>query len=111
MLKSGFTEAENDKNTRMLAEAKVDAESLLAAIQAALEQDGDLLNAQEKEEIKAKIDALQANIHAGAGNTSAEDIRKATEALNAATEDFAAKRMDASVSRALAGKSLENLKL
>jgi molecular chaperone HscA len=111
MLKSGFTEAENDKNTRMLAEAKVDAESLLAAIQAALEQDGDLLNAQEKEEIKAKIDALQANIHAGAGDVSAEEIREATEALNAATEDFAAKRMDASVSRALAGKNLDSLEI
>jgi molecular chaperone HscA len=111
MLKSGFSEAENDKSARMLAEAKVDAESLLAAIQAALEQDGHLLNNLEKEQIKSKITALQANIHAGHRAGLADAIREATEALNTATEDFAAKRMDASVSRALAGKNLEQLDL
>jgi molecular chaperone HscA len=107
MLQSSFGAAESDKNARLLAEAKVDAESLLAAIKAALEHDGNLLNNQEKEQIKAKIDALQANIHAGAGDA----IREATEALNTATEDFAAKRMDASVSRALAGKNIDTVNL
>ncbi len=111
MLQSSFGAAESDKNARLLAEAKVDAESLLAAIKAALEQDGHLLNRLEKEQIKAKIDALEANIHGGVGDASAEDIRKATEALNAATEDFAAKRMDASVSRALAGKNIDAVNL
>jgi molecular chaperone HscA len=111
MLQSSFGAAESDKNARLLAEAKVDAESLLAAIKAALEQDGHLLNNQENEQIKAKLNALEANIHAGYGDSSAEDIREATEALNTATEDFAAKRMDASVSRALAGKSLDSLEI
>jgi molecular chaperone HscA len=107
MLQSSFGAAESDKYARLLAEAKVDATSLLAAIEAAMQQDGHLLNNQEKEQIKAKIDALQTNIHAGAGDA----IREATEALNAATEDFAAKRMDASVSRALAGKNLDEINL
>lgn len=107
MLKSSFSEAENDKNARLLAEAKVDAESLLAAINMALEQDGSLLNAKEKQKIISQMDALQANIHGGVGDA----IRKATEVLNAATEDFAAKRMDASVSRALAGKNLNSLEI
>lgn len=111
MLKSGFSAAEADKQARALAEAKVDAESLLEAIKNALKQDGDLLNNQEKQQIKAKIDALEGNIHAGAGNASSDAIIKATEALNAATEDFAARRMDASVSRALAGKNLDSLEI
>jgi len=105
MLQSGFGAAETDKQARALAEAKVDAESLLAAIQAALEQDGGLLSSKEKQQIKAKMDALRTNIHAGNGDA----IREATEALNTATEDFAAKRMDASVSRVLAGKELNTL--
>jgi molecular chaperone HscA len=107
MLQSSFGAAESDKNARLLAEAKVDAESLLAAIKAALKQDGHLLNNIENEQIKAKINALESNIHAGSGDA----IRKATEALNTATEDFAAKRMDASVSRALAGKNIDTVNL
>ena len=107
MLKAGFESADTDKNTRMLNEAIVDAQSLIAAINAALQQDGNLLNAAEIQLINTKIEALQANIHAGAGDA----IRDATEALNTATETFAGKRMDASVTRALAGKNLENLNL
>jgi molecular chaperone HscA len=36
-------------------------------------------------------------------------IRAATDALNLASADFAARRMDASIKRALAGRSLETL--
>jgi molecular chaperone HscA len=111
MLKSGFSAAEADKQARALAEAKVDAESLLEAIKNALQQDGHLLSLNEIKTIREKIDALQANIHAGAGDANSNAIIRATEALNAATENFAARRMDASVSRALAGKNLENLNL
>lgn len=120
MLKSGFSSAEADKQARALAEAKVDAESLLEAIKNALEKDGDLLNKQEKQQIKAKIDALtnltqQANISAGTtpdlSVANSDAIIKATEALNAATEEFAARRMDAGVSRALAGKKLDSLEI
>ena len=110
MLKVGFESAETDKNARMLNEAIVDAQGLIAAIEAALQQDSNLLNVIEIQEIRLKIDALQATVsqtngHAGASGA----IKTATEALNIATEDFAAKRMDASVSRALAGKSVEDL--
>ncbi len=111
MLKSGFSGADADKQARALAEAKVDAQSLLEAIKNALEKDGHLLNNQEKQQIKAKIDALQANIHAGAGDANSGAIIEATEALNTATEDFAARRMDIGVSRALAGKNLDSLEI
>jgi molecular chaperone HscA len=111
MLKSGFGAAEADKEARALAEAKVDAESLLLAIKAALEQDGDLLNNAEKEQINAKIGALQTSIHAAPRAGLVDEIHTSTEALNTATEDFAARRMDASVSRALAGKNLDSLEI
>ena len=111
MLQSGFGAAEADKEARALAEVKVDAESLLLAIKAALEQDGDLLNNPEKEQIKAKIDALEGNIYAAPRAGLADEIHTLTEELNTTTEDFAAKRMDKSIRRALAGKNLENLTL
>lgn len=107
MLKSSFEAAETDKQARALAEAKVEAESLLSAIEVALNKDGDLLNSQEKQQIKDKIDALQANIHQGDSHA----IHEATEALNTVTEDFAAKRMDVSVNRALSGKNIDAVNL
>ena len=107
MLKSGFGAAESDKNARMLNEAKVDALSLTLAIKAALQQDAHLLSAAELQSIQTQLAAFE-QLTLG---DDAHAIHQATEALNAATEDFAAKRMDASVSRALAGKNLENLNL
>jgi molecular chaperone HscA len=116
MLQSGFGAAEADKQARALQEAKVDAESLLLATKAALAQDGDLLNAEEKAEINAKMDALtnltlEANIHAPSRAGLADEIHAETEALNRATEAFAAKRMDKSVNLALAGQDLNTLEI
>ena len=107
MLKSSFGAAESDKQARMLNEAKVDATSLMQAIKAALQQDAHLLSAAELQTIQTQLAAFEQLMQ----GDDAHAIHQATEALNVATEDFAAKRMDASVSRALAGKNLENLNL
>jgi molecular chaperone HscA len=107
MLKSSFGAAESDKQARMLNEAKVDALSLTLAIKAALQQDAHLLSAVEVQSIQTQLAAFELLTQ----GDDAHAIHQATEALNAATEDFAARRMDASVSRALAGKNLENLNL
>jgi molecular chaperone HscA len=107
MLKAGFESAATDKETRMLNEAIVDAQSLLAAIEIALQQDGDLIDKNEVKSIREKIDALKANIHAG----HRASIKDATENLNTATENFAAKRMDKSITRALTGKQINTLEL
>ena len=107
MLQSSFGAAETDKNARMLGEAKVEAQSLIFAIQAALQQDSHLLNETERKGIEAQLHALE---HLKQGQ-DADVIHQATEFLNVATEAFAAKRMDASVSRALAGKNLDSLEI
>ena len=107
MLQSSFGAAETDKNARILGEAKVEAQSLILAIQAALQQDSHLLNETEQEAIEAQLHALEQLIQGPDANA----IHQATETLNVATEAFAAKRMDASVSRALAGKNLDSLEI
>ena len=107
MLQSSFGAAESDKNARMLNEAKVDGLSLTQAIKAALQQDAHLLNAAELQAIQTQLAAFEQLMQ----GDDAHAIHQATEALNTATEAFAAKRMDVSVSRALTGKNLENLNL
>src|SRR3989338_3045361 len=108
MLQTSFSSAENDKQARALREAQVDAERLLEAITAALAKDGNtLLSKQECKAIEAQMDALRALFKAGDSHA----IHAATEALNHATEDFAARRMDASVKQAFAGQNLNSLKI
>jgi molecular chaperone HscA len=107
MLKSSFGAAEEDKKARALREAIVDAERLIEAIAAALIQDGNLLNEIERTAIETQIQSL---IEVCRSEDSSA-IHKAVDALNVATETFAAKRMDASVRKALAGQALDKLKL
>lgn len=107
MLKSSFGAAEQDKKARALREAIVDAERLIEAISAALAQDSRLLNTEEINAINAQMQQLK---KLTAGNNS-DEIHKAVEALNHATESFAAKRMDASVKHAFAGQDLNKLEL
>ena len=108
MLQSSFNAAESDKQARALREAIVDAERLIEAIQMALTQDGEqLLSAPEQQAIQANIQALQVLCQ----GQDSQAIHQASEALNHATETFAARRMDASVKQALAGQDLNSLEL
>ncbi len=107
MLKSSFGAAEQDKEARALREAIVDAERLMEAINAALAQDGHLLNANEKSAIESQVQALKTTSQ----GTDKDSIIEAVEALNHATENFAGRRMDASVKQAFAGQDLNKLEL
>lgn len=105
MLESSFAAAETDKSARMLAEAKVDATGLINAVKTALSQDAHLLNETEHSDITTAITTLDKAINA----EDKDAIVEATDVLNKATEHFAAKRMDATVSRALSGKSIDEV--
>jgi molecular chaperone HscA len=106
MLKESFATAEADMKARALAEAKVEAQRMVLATQSALDADGALLSKEER----AHVDALMASLRAIAENsTEAEAIEAATEALAKGTEEFAARRMNDSIQKALAGKNVEAL--
>ena len=106
MLRDAFDHARDDLDARALAEARVDAERLLDAVRAALAADGEaLLSDAEREVIEARIVAL-AGAHVGSDRSA---IREATDALSTATDDFAARRMDASIRGALAGRRIESI--
>ena len=105
MLQDSLQHASDDMHARSLREAQVEAQALLDAIQAALESDADLLNADETATINAALAQLQQHI---AGTDSAA-LRSATEALNLATTDFAGRRMDKQINKALTGRKLTTL--
>lgn len=105
MLKEGMSNAGEDMAARARAEAQVEAEGLIAAVSAALALDSDLLEPSALAHIQALISKLQTNL----SSHTAEQIRAATTALAQATDDFAAKRMNRNIQRALTGQSVENL--
>jgi molecular chaperone HscA len=107
MLQTSFGTAKQDKEARALREAQVDAQRLIEAITAALEQDGNLLDAQGLTEINQPLEALKRLAQA----QDADAIVKAIDVLNEATQDFAAQRMDASIKQAFAGQDLNSLQL
>ncbi|MGZ8252020.1 MAG: Fe-S protein assembly chaperone HscA [Methylophilaceae bacterium] len=111
MLTSGISNAEHDKYMRALREAQVDARRLLDATEAAMAEDGhELLSKPEWNDIWEKIYELAEVILLGDAN-SLETLRKNTEALNAATDTFASRRMDASIRKALSGRQIESIEL
>ena len=105
MLKEGMNNAGEDMAARARAEAQVEAEGLIAAVSAALALDSDLLEPSALAHIQALISKLQTNL----SSHTAEQIRAATTALAQATDDFAAKRMNRNIQRALTDKKEENL--
>jgi molecular chaperone HscA len=105
MLKDSFDHAADDMAARSLAEARVEADAVANATSGALAADADLLAPPER----ARIDAALAAVRAARDGDDPAAVRSAVEALNAATSGFAARRMDRSVSRALAGRALDTL--
>ena len=104
MLQASFQYAKEDADARSLAEERVDAARLLEAVSAALAKDGDkLLNATERVEIEASLVSLKVSVI----SENHRVIKEAIAAVSKATENFAARRMDAGVAAALKGKTLD----
>jgi len=105
MLTDSMQHAQDDRDARKLAEARVEAEGICNATRAALGADGELLNFEER----AAINAAIINLCSCTQQSDAAAIVAATEALNAATSDFAARRMDKAVQKGLSGHKLDEI--
>jgi molecular chaperone HscA len=107
MLRESFEHARDDMHARALHEAQVDGARLLDATRSALAADGALLEPQERAAIERRMAALESAL----AGTDPRALRAGSDALNKATEEFAARRMDAGVRRVLAGRKIASLDL
>ncbi|MBT8146970.1 MAG: Hsp70 family protein, partial [Gammaproteobacteria bacterium] len=105
MLKASQEHASEDMKTRSLQEARIEAEQILDALAGALAADGDLLADREVEQIAVATRSLEAAL---SGEDSGE-IHELTEKLNTITAEFAARRMDKQISRALRGENISTV--
>jgi molecular chaperone HscA len=107
MLRDSFSYAGDDAFRRALREAQVEAQRLIEATQSALQADADLLSTLER----GHIDAAMTRLQNAMGGEDRRLIDQAMQTLSAATNEFAARRMNQSVQRALAGRNVNQLSL
>jgi molecular chaperone HscA len=114
MLQDSYTSASSDMQMRALREEQVEAERILLATQSALDSDIDLLAPDEQAAIAAQLQLVRDAV-AMSNDTAIESglrqnaVHDAVQALAHGTEEFAARRMDKSVRKALSGKSLDEI--
>jgi molecular chaperone HscA len=105
MIKDSMTNAAEDMQARMLKEQQVEALRVIESVQAALVADSHLLNSDEVAVIESLIKSL-------AQVSMAIDIKaieNALDKLSAGTDVFAERRMDNSISQALAGQAVDKI--
>lgn len=102
MLSDGMMHSDSDAQARSLREQQVELDQLLESIQAALKADGDLLAGVERQALDEK---LAAAVRARASDDT-DVVRAAVQELNAASGEFAGRRMDRSIRQALSGRSV-----
>ncbi|MDR2710968.1 MAG: Fe-S protein assembly chaperone HscA [Burkholderiales bacterium] len=105
MLEESLEHARDDMQARALAESQVEADQLMELTQHALAADGDLLNDAER----TAIDAALAELGQRRQGQALNALRLALAKANKATAEFAGRRMDRSVQKALTGKRVDSV--
>ncbi|EAU6884510.1 Fe-S protein assembly chaperone HscA [Salmonella enterica subsp. enterica serovar Fann] len=105
MIKDSMSFAEQDVKARMLAEQKVEAARVLESLTGALTADAALLSAAERQ----CIHDAAAHLSAVAQGDDVDAIEQAIKNVDKQTQEFAARRMDQSVRRALKGHSVDEV--
>ncbi|WP_430875963.1 Fe-S protein assembly chaperone HscA [Gilliamella sp. G0441] len=105
MIQDSINYAQQDKQTRMLAEQKVEAARVLESLQNALDKDADLLNEHQLNQILNAKHRLQAVSE----SDDIYEIEKQIKIVDNVTQDFAAKRMDRSIRQALTGHKVDDI--
>ena len=100
MIEDSFTYAEADVETRMLIEARNEADTVLTHAGRALRQGGELVTSTER----AAIEAAVASLRVARDSDDRDRIHEATTAVNRATEHLAEVMMDAALKGALGSK-------
>ncbi len=105
MIQDSMSFAGEDVKARMLAEQKVEAARVLESLQSALGSDAALLSAAERQ----VIDEAAAHLRVAAEGDDADAIEQAVKNIDKQTQEFAARRMDQSVRKALKGHSVDEV--
>jgi hypothetical protein len=104
MILDSFDHAETDFEARQLIEVRLEADTILTAVEKAPAHPA---WQQISGEEKARIEAARLHLEAIKPTGDLQSVRAATTALDLATRNFAEKMMDAAVSGAMRGKTMQ----
>lgn len=105
MLQDSIQSSTIDANIRVEREEVLGASQLYEAINSALQADSDLLSEEES----MNLQSLLTKLKDGIDSSNLEAIRKIQTEIAPLSDDFAARRMDRSIRKALAGKSIDSV--
>ncbi|SFB79440.1 Fe-S protein assembly chaperone HscA [Pseudoalteromonas denitrificans] len=106
MLKDSMSFAKEDMQARMLTEQQVEALRVIEAINASMAESKGLLTEIESVALTTEIEKL-AQLRETA--TKPDELKLGIEALDKASSDFASRRMDVSIKKALTGQSVDKV--
>ena len=118
MLQEAFAHSRDDIEKRRMRESIQQGESLLSVVEKSLTESSELLDEKERALIDAAVQNLKQSLAEAAAEEEAggesesktrDKIDSAIKALDAATADFAARRMNAGIQSALTGKKAEEV--
>ncbi len=108
MLRDSMENARADVSARMLKEQQVEARRVVEAIDSALANDGEeVLNKTEMMLIMEARNDLEAIID----TACTEKLKKSVKTMEKVSETYVARRMNASVNQALAGKQIDEVEV
>ncbi len=103
MLVESIEHAEEDVTERFLREWRVEADRILGSLESAFRLDGELLSAEERARIEDRMRGLR-DAMAGTDHLA---VKAWIESLDAATKEFAERRMNKHIALAMAGHAVE----
>jgi molecular chaperone HscA len=103
MLVESIEHAEEDVSERFVREWRVEADRILASLEAAFRMDGELLDARERTAIEERMRGLRQAME----GTDYLAVKAWIESVDAASKEFAERRMNKHVAKAMAGHRVE----
>ena len=105
MLMDALDHGEDDLLKRRVAEGRVEAGRILLATKKSLDVDGDLLEAGER----GRVDGAMSARERACDGDDPRAIQNGIDELDRVTKDFAGRRMNRAISRAIGGRKVEEV--
>ncbi|AIK97038.1 Fe-S protein assembly chaperone HscA [Candidatus Odyssella acanthamoebae] len=105
ILRDNYEHGATDIDQRLLIETQLEAEQFISMLITALNQDGDLVNVSERQAIDQAIEDLRKSLN----SENKDDIKAQLRIVESLTQDFAERRINRNMRRALSGQRVEDV--